>query len=127
MKATLLDLFLELTEDVKSMKQHKYQRMRGYYQKHFGKDTFHQNYFNEMKFDFERIEQLEYFFNLLNEVDCSLLFAIAENLWTLKKEKQKSGQPIEYVQLWIPLVPAVRNLENCYLINLLNMEDMSHE
>ena len=125
MKTNLVEMFLELSEDVTKMKQQKYQHLRAYYQKHFGKDTFRQNYYDELKFEFERLERLEEFFDLLGETP--LLFAIADHLRTAKRKKQQNNLPIEYVQVWIPLVPEVKNLGNYYFINLLKKEGVSDE
>jgi len=116
---TLLEQFLELSETLTGLKKRKYEQMRGYYKRNFGKDTFRPNYYDEMKFEFERLERLDEFFNLLNE-DSQVLFAIADSLRTMKRKRQQSGLSIEYVQIWIPLVQKVENLGNCYLINLLN-------
>ena len=117
MKTDLFPLFMELFEDVKAMKEKKHQQAKSYHQRHFGKDTFRPVYFDELKDDFEKLEKLACFFNLLND-DCPLLFVVLDCLGTAKKERQ-NGQPIEYVQLWLPLVPMVKNLDNCYFINLL--------
>jgi len=121
----LLIQFLELMEAVDSMKRQKYQHRKAYYQKHFGKDTFSQSYYDQLVFDFETIEKLDDFFNRLSQ-DFPLLAEFSECLWTLKKERE-NGQPIEWVQVWFPVVPVVRDLKNCYLINLLKTEDSSHE
>ena len=125
MNSSLFVLFLELSKDITEMKQQKYQHLRAYYQKHFGKDTFRQNYYDELKFDFERLERLDEFFDLLGETP--LLFAIADHLRTAKRKKQQNNLPIEYVQVWIPLVPEVKNLGNYYFINLLKKEGVSDE
>ena len=125
MKSDLLATFLELTEDIEALIRQKYGHLRGYYQKHFGKETFRQNYYDELKFGFETIERLSDFFDLLGK-EFPLLAKISESVLTLKKERQ-SGQPIEWVQLWLPLVPEAKAGGNCYFINLLKMEDFSHE
>jgi hypothetical protein len=125
MKSELLATFLELSEDLSTMKRQKYEHLRAYYQKHFGKDTFRQNYYDELKFDFERIERLSDFFNVLSE-EFPLLAIVLESVGTLKKERD-NGQPIEWVQLWLPIVPEAKAGGNCYFINLLKMEDFSHE
>jgi cell wall assembly regulator SMI1 len=112
-------------EDVKEMKKQKYGQMRGYYQKHSGKETFSQNLYEQLKFDFETIEKLDNFFNRLSQ-DFPLLAKISESVGTLKKERQ-NGQAIEWMQLWIPLISKAKVSGNCYFINLLKMEDSSHE
>ena len=121
----LLTQFLELMEFVDSVKKKKYTQMKAYYQKHSGHETFRQAYYDDLKFEFETIELLERFFNELSE-GCPHLFTIAEICGTLK-EKRENGQPIEYVQMWIPLVPLVKNLGSGYFINLLKMEEISDE
>ena len=121
----LLTQFLELMEAVDFMKRQKYQHRKAYCQKHFGKDTFSQNYYDQLVFDFETIEKLDDFFNRLSQ-DFPLLAKISECVGTLKRKE--SGQPVaEYIQLWLPLVPKVTGLGNCYFINLLKMEESSHE
>ena len=126
MNSSLFVLFLELSKDITELKKRKYEQMRGYYKRNFGKDTFRPNYYDELKFEFERLERLDDFFNLLNE-DAPLLFAIADHLRTAKRKKQQNNLPIEYVQVWIPLVPEVKNLGNYYFINLLKKEGVSDE
>ena len=125
MNSSLFVLFLELSETLTGLKKRKYEQMRGYYKRNFGKDTFRQNYYDELKFEFERLERLEEFFDLLGETP--LLFAIADHLRTAKRKKQQNNLPIEYVQVWIPLVPEVKNLGNYYFINLLKKEGVSDE
>ena len=125
MKSDLLATFLELSEDLATMKRQKYGQMRAYYQKHYGKETFRQTYYDELKFGFETIERLSDFFDLLGK-DFPLIAIVSESVLTLKKERQ-SRQPIEWVQLWLPIVPEVKNLSNGYFINLLKMEDSSHD
>jgi len=124
MKPNLLDLFLELSEEVKVMRQRKYEQMRGYYRKHNGKETFNQSYYDQMKFEFERLERLEEFFDLLGEIP--LLLVAADHLRTAKKEREQ-GQPIEGIRLLIPLVPVVKNPHLCYSVDLLTYEGLDNE
>jgi hypothetical protein len=124
MKTDLLPLFLELCNELQSLKERKHQQAKAYYHKHFGKDTFRSMYYEEMKDEFATIEKTECFLNRLND-EGFLLFTILDCLGTAK-EKRRSGQPIEYVKLWLPLVPEVTNLGNAYFINLLK-EGVRHE
>jgi hypothetical protein len=110
-------LFLELATDIQAMKEKKHQQAKAYYQKHFGKDTFRPTYYEELKDDYSTIEKLEHFFSILED-DSELLFVVLECLQSAKQHR-KNGQPIEYIQLWLPLVPEVQNLANQYFINVL--------
>jgi hypothetical protein len=125
MVTDLHSLFLELHEELQSLKGRKHQQAKAYYHKHFGKDTFRPMYYEELKDEFSTIEKMECFFNLLSE-NSSLLFVVAECMKNAKDERRK-GQPIEYIKLWLPLVPVVENLGNCYFFNLLNLNEKSHE
>jgi hypothetical protein len=110
--------FQELIADIQTMKASKHHQAKAYYQKHFGKETFRPAYYEELKDDYAKIEKLEQFFNHLSD-DSLLLFVVLECL-RRAKEHRKNDQLIEYIQLWIPLVPKVQNLGNFYFINLVN-------
>jgi hypothetical protein len=111
-------LFQETQSTLQTLKQKKHHQAKSYYQKHYNQDTFRPTYYEELKDDYQKLETVEEFLNTLS-AESPLIFVVMECLQSARHHRN-NGQPLEYIQLWLPLIHEVKNLSNAIFFNLLN-------